>query len=211
MKTQTNASTHSLLLLGSLFLGTLPWGSTARSEPTPAPRTTAYAPTYTDDGRLVLPANYREWIYLTTGFDMSYNPGLQMGHHMFDNVFVEPGAYKAFVETGTWPDKTVMVLEARGAKDKGSINKIGNYQSTEIMGTEVHIKDTARFADKWAFFGFEDASPAKMIPTSESCYSCHAKHAAVDTTFMQFYPTLLPIAEAKKTLSLAYLQEESKR
>ena len=44
------------------------------------------------------------------GFDMSYNPAMQMGHHMFDNVFVNPAAYKAFVETGTWPDKTVLVL-----------------------------------------------------------------------------------------------------
>jgi hypothetical protein len=35
-------------------------------------------------------------IYLTTGFDMSYNPALRMGHHMFDNVFVNPEAYRSF-------------------------------------------------------------------------------------------------------------------
>ena len=39
------------------------------------------------------------------------------------------------------------------------------------------------------------------------CYSCHAEHAAVDTTFVQFYPTLLPIAKGKGTLSPAYLKE----
>ncbi|HTD43341.1 MAG TPA: cytochrome P460 family protein, partial [Bryobacteraceae bacterium] len=71
-----------------------------------------------------LPPNYREWVYLTTGFDMSYNPELAaMDHSMFDNVFVNPEAYKKFVETGTWPDKTVMVLEARMAENKGSINQ----------------------------------------------------------------------------------------
>ena len=59
------------------------------------------APVYTDDGRLVLPEDYRTWVYLSSGFDMSYNPAMRMGHHMFDNVFVEPGAYKAFIETGT--------------------------------------------------------------------------------------------------------------
>jgi hypothetical protein len=31
----------------------------------------------------------------------------------------------------------------------------------------------------------------------------------VDTTFVQFYPTLLPIAKAKGTLTSAYLKEES--
>ena len=43
-----------------------------------------------------------------------------------------------------------------------------------------------------------------MIPQSADCYSCHTDHAAVDTTFVQFYPTLLPIAIAKGTLSASY-------
>jgi hypothetical protein len=30
----------------------------------------------------------------------------------------------------------------------------------------------------------------------------------VDTTFVQFYPTLLPIAQAKKTLSVGYIAEQ---
>jgi aspartate oxidase len=30
---------------------------------------------------------------------------------------------------------------------------------------------------------------------------------AADTTFVQFYPTLLPIAEEKQTLSASYLKE----
>lgn len=165
------------------------------------------APVYTDDGRLVLPEDYRTWVYLSSGFDMSYSPAMRMGHHMFDNVFVEPGAYKAFVETGTWPDKTMLLLEARGAKDRGSINKSGNFQG-EIMGREVHVKDTSRFEGGWAFFGFDDAKPSKMTPRSAECYSCHAQHAAVDTTFVQFYPTLLPIATGKGTLSAAYQAEE---
>ena len=31
-------------------------------------------PTYTADGRLMFPAKYREWIYLSSGVDMSYSP-----------------------------------------------------------------------------------------------------------------------------------------
>jgi hypothetical protein len=165
-------------------------------------------PEYTADAQLKLPEHYREWVYLTTGFDMSYSPdAMQMGHHMFDNVFVNPEAYKAFAATGTWPDKTILVLEGRRAMDKGSINQKGNYQSGETMGVEVHIKDEARFPGKWAFFGFGDAKTAKMIPTTAGCYSCHESHAAVDTTFVQFYPTLLPIAKSKGTLTPAYLKE----
>ena len=168
-------------------------------------------PVYVGD-QLQFPADYRQWIYLTTGFDMSYSFSMmKMGHHMMDNVFVNPEAWAAFQKTGTWPDKTILLIEARRAADKGSINKEGHYQSTDIMGWEAHVKDEARFPGKWAFFGFDDSGkPATMIPTSTDCYSCHAAHGAVDNTFVQFYPTLLPLATAKGTLSQAYVQEEKK-
>jgi len=165
-------------------------------------------PEYTAKGELQAPENYREWVYLSTGFDMSYNPKTAGGdHHMFDNVFVNPEAYKAFTQTGTWPDKTVMVLEARMAEGKGSINQKGNFQGSDVMGLEVHVKDEARFPGKWAFFGIENGKTGEMIPTSASCYSCNAEHAAVDTTFVQFYPTLLGIAKSKGTLSIGYKKE----
>jgi hypothetical protein len=189
-----NIKTFAVLSAVSLF-----W-SMASGE---SPGTAIRGPSYTD-GLLVLPEDYRTWVYLSSGFDMSYSPQAQAGHHMFDNVFVEPGAYKAFEETGTWPDKTMLVLEVRGAHDKGSINKGGNYQSTEVMGLEVHLKDAAHFPEQWAFFAFGGKQPAKMIPRAAECYSCHAAHAAVDTTFVQFYPTLLPIAKSKGILSPSY-------
>jgi hypothetical protein len=169
----------------------------------------AYTPTYTRDGDLVPPLQYREWIYLTTGMDMSYVPGSDPSMSMFDNVFVNPEAYRSFLSTGTWPDKTVIVLETRGASSKGSINKAGHFQSGSVMGLEVHVKDEARFPGKWAFFDVASESKATLFPQKAACYSCHAEHAAVDTTFVQFYPTLLPIAQKKGTLSPAYLKEKA--
>jgi hypothetical protein len=173
----------------------------------PAPLSPS-GPEYTSDDQLKMPENYRQWIYLTTGFDMSYSAGANgMDHHMFDNVFVNPESYKSFTETGTWPDKTMLVLEVRKAEGKGSINQKGNFQGGEVMGLEVHVKDEARFQGKWAFFGFDNTKTAKMTPTGAACYSCHQDHGAVDTTFVQFYPTLLPIAKSKATLSAGYLKE----
>jgi hypothetical protein len=166
-------------------------------------------PTYTSDGGLKLPEHYREWVYLSTGFDMSYRPTMQAGHHMFDNVFVNSESFQGFQKTGTWPDKTILVLEERRARGRGSINRTGNYQDQEVMGLEVHLKDEARFRDRWAFFAFEDSAVGKLVPRTAECYSCHAAHAAVDTTFVQFYPTLLPLAKSKGTLSPAYLAEDS--
>jgi hypothetical protein len=167
-------------------------------------------PAYTQDGRLLFPAHYREWVYLSTGVDMSYNPkAIATGHTVFDNVFVNPGAYTRFLQAGTWPDKTVLVLEARMGMDRGSINQQGHYQGTQVVGVEVHVKDEARFSGKWAFFDFDDEVSGSLFPKDAACYSCHADHAAVETTFVQIYPTLLPIARQKKTLSESYLKEEA--
>ena len=164
------------------------------------------SPQYTSDAQMKFPEHYREWVYLTSGFDMSYSAGAAPDHHMFDNVFVNPASYRAFLKTGTWPDKTEVVLEVRNAHGKGSINQKGNYQGN-LMAIEVHVKDEKRFPGKWAFFGFGEGKTAKMTPTTADCYSCHADHGAVDTTFVQFYPTLLPIAGSKGTFSAAYLKE----
>jgi len=170
------------------------------------------APAYTTNGELLPPTNYREWIYLTSGVDMSYSPkapGMQ-SHSSFDNVFVNPAAYRSFLATGTWPDKTVMVLEAREARNKGSINQDGHFQAGGVMDLEVHVKDEARFPGKWAFFSFNPAGGnGTLFPQTANCYSCHTAHAAVDTTFVQFYPTLLPIAQSKGTLSAEFLKDEA--
>lgn len=173
-----------------------------------ASRDTGETPTYTSDGKLNFPSNYREWIYLTSGMDMNYAPGASRDHSMFDNVFVNPSAYRSFLETGTWPDKTILVLEVRVAGSKASINQAGHFQ-TGLMGREVHIKDEAHFPGKWAFFPFDEDAPAAQIPTTANCYSCHEQHGAVDTTFVQFYPTLLGLATKKGTLSAAYLKDEA--
>jgi hypothetical protein len=174
------------------------------SAPTPAV-TPDEAPAYNAKGDLIAPAHYREWVYLTSGLDMSYTASsAPPDHHMFDNVFVNPSSYRSFLATGTWPDKTTLVLEVRGAENPVSINKRGNTQSVEVMGHEIHVKDHG----VWSFYDQPDASTvANLIPRPADCYTCHENHAAVDTTFVQFYPTLLPLAQQKKTLSAAYLKE----
>lgn len=163
------------------------------------------APRYTADGRLTPPANYREWVFLSAGLDMNYSETPAAGDaHMFDNVFAPPAAYAAFKKTGIWPDKTVLILESRQGTSKGSINRFGHFQTGEAVALEAHVKDAARFKGGWGFFIFEGGKPASLIPYAASCYACHQKHAATDTTFVQFYPTLLPVAERLGTLTPAY-------
>lgn len=159
-------------------------------------------PRYTNDGQLMRPDNYREWIYLSSGLGMTYGPvdsvSAPSGGN-FDNVFVTPRAYKAFLQTGTWPDKTMFALEIRNSASKGSINNAGHYQAG-LAGLEIHLKDESRFSTKWAFVEFGGTrQTSKPFPLTSSCQTCHAANGAVDQTFVQFYPTLIPVAKAKGT------------
>jgi hypothetical protein len=169
------------------------------------------APEYTADAQLKLPEHYREWLWLTSDFHTATDPAnVQAGEHrLFNNVFVDPESYKAFLATGSWPDKTMLVFEQRIADDMGSKNPNhkGTAQST-LLGVGVHVKDESRFPGKWAFFGFHGGkTTAAMIPVTAACYTCHASQGAVDTTFIQYYPTLLPIAKNKSTLNPSYQQQ----
>lgn len=163
----------------------------------------AQEPQFTNSGELVLPAHYREWVFLSSGLGMTYQPSTAANQDRspsFTNVFVNPAAYRSFLETGKWPDQTVLVLEVRFSETKGSINKDGHYQAG-LDHVAVEVKDTARFpASGWAFFALGKASSGKLIPRTADCYSCHAEHGAVDNTFVQFYPTLLAVARQKGTL-----------
>lgn len=193
-----------------LLLTAVPQPASVRALHASTDNTTASdGPNYTVDGQLKMPERYREWVFLTSGVDMSYSPNAAMaGHSMFDNVFVNLAAYRVFQQTGTWPDKTTLVLETRGAEGPTSINKRGHSQSQQVMGMEVHVKD-ARLKNGWGFYEFDGPRSAKLIERPANCYQCHESHGAVDTTFVQFYPTLLGLAKTKGTLSLTYLKELS--
>jgi hypothetical protein len=166
---------------------------------------TADQPRFGADNELARPDNYREWIYLSSGIGMSYSAaGNSAGNPNppFDNVFVTPSAYRSFLQTGTWPEQTMFVLELRGSASEGSINRGGRFQQ-QLLGIEVEVKDSSRFPGKWGFYEFgRSAVSAKPLATTASCYSCHAQNGAVDNTFVQFYPTLVDIAKQKGTFKV---------
>ena len=156
-------------------------------------------PVYIGSDKMAVPADYRQWVFLTSSVDLRYLAADPGDMHMMDNVFVNPAAYKAFLATGHWPDKTMLVKENRKADSAGTLSKGGRFQAG-VVDLEIHVKDDARFSGKWAFFASQDGrKPGTLLPTSASCYSCHEQHGTVDTTFVQFYPTLIETAKAKGT------------
>lgn len=161
-----------------------------------APETDSAGPAYTKDGKLIRPENYRDWVYLSSGLGMSYSSAADDPNPRFTNVFVTRAAYDGFLQSGKWPEQTMFIIEERNSSSKGSINKAGHYQ-TNVGGYAMEVKDSKRFPDTWAYFGFgpNDTASSAVTPSKNACWSCHSSNGAVEHTFVQFYPTLKPVAQ----------------
>ncbi len=199
MKKGAMVSTFLLLVLLALSTAGGKIESAARAKTAPAiagDLSGSNMPVYEADGKMKLPANYREWVFLSSGFGMNYSNG-GGSHPMFTNVYVSPEAYQGFKSEGKWPDKSMFVVEIYSPTSQGSINKSGYYQK-DFMGLDVEVKDASQ-KNEWSYFNFDPGQTAAG-PMDNGCNTCHSQHAAVEHTFVQFYPTLLEFARAKKLL-----------
>jgi len=149
---------------------------------------------YTADGDVPVP-DYSKWVFIGSGaFQTPDAPAPR-----FSNVFVAPDVYDAFVRTGTWPDGTVIFSEKRSGVSTLPITANPGWgQTGEPVGFEFEVKDASRGG--WRYFTAPaGASAGKPVAKQSDCTTCHSEHGAVDNTFVQFYPKLIPPAKAHGT------------
>jgi hypothetical protein len=167
---------------------------------------TGDGPRYTSSGELIRPTDYRDWVYLSSGLNMTYgaNAPNPARNQPFNNVFVNRSSYRQFMNTGKWPDKTIFILEIRQSEEHVRPNNFG-YTQAVLSGMEAAVKDSAKNgANPWAYYSFDGdnglSANARPLPATASCQRCHAENTAVEQTFVQFYPTLFEVAKAKGTV-----------
>ena len=120
-------------------------------------RRATIGPRYENGTDLVLPTDYRSWPFIGAGLGMTYDGerGTQAASPIIRASRTRSStrrAYEHFMETGTWPDGTVFMLEFRASQTEGSINRAGRF-ATQLTFLEAEVKD-ARFPDGWAFYAF---------------------------------------------------------
>jgi hypothetical protein len=160
--------------------------------------------TFNADGKVQIPENWREWVYIGAPVTPNALNGGEAPFPEFHSVYVEPSAYRHYAETGEWAEATQIVKElnriiSEDAFEDGSIAQVSGigYFMGEFSGLELTVKDTERFKDMpggWAYFAFGHHAPpyaqtAAAVP-AQDCNACHEANAADDFVFTQFYPVL---------------------
>jgi hypothetical protein len=169
-------------------------------------QTLSDGPHYLNGTSLVRPTDYREWPFVGSALGLTYKDETASSDAppLFTNVFVNPSSHRAFMETGMWPNGTVLVLEFRRSQTDAAPNKGGQFQG-DLVSLEAEVKDS-RFSDGWGFFKFGRGADLTEVAAPLSgddatpCVECHTQETAVERTFVQFYPTLLEVAREKGTL-----------
>jgi Cytochrome P460 len=177
----------------TLFFGSLKDGN--------AQTTKRYLPEYTSDGQLLLPKNFHEWVYLGSPLTPNALNGGMAGFPEFHNVYIEPGSYEIYKQTGQFPEGTIFFKELQltlpSQNPDGSRTEPSGrgYFPGPFNGADVTVKDSKRFADTngWGYFNFNHHEPkAAMakVKAKEECAFCHIAYAKKDEVWTQFYPLL---------------------
>jgi len=159
---------------------------------------------FNDDGSVNQPEGWRKWVFVGAPLTPNALNGGNAPFPEFHNVYVEPSAFAAYEDTGTWPEGTQIAKELTSVRENdndetgASMEVSGRgYQQGEFQGLELTVKDSKRFSDMpggWAYFSFghkpEPYEATAMAFPAESCNACHAANAADDFVFTQFYPVL---------------------
>ena len=157
------------------------------------------------DGDLLVPDNMDEWIFLGSSLGMGYSqdnfdpdsPG------MFQIVRMEPTAYKAFRDTGSFVDGTMISLHFYGSQNEVSISRAG-YVMDNLHFAEIHYKDSEKFPDDFNFYNVNNGDKVVAeISLPNECVECHKRDGAYDGVFVQFYPPIHEFLPADVRQSLA--------
>jgi hypothetical protein len=176
------------LLVGALALGALIACATAEPPPSATPAAPAAKLVFQGE-KLVIPKGRDLWITLGVTYALSYEGD---GGTTFNTVRADPASYEAFVKTGVFPVGTMLDLEVRKPLTEVAPAKGGKTEGP-VIARSIHVKDEKAGPGAWTFYGYPTSGGelGTALPRSQACYSCHADHAATDTVFTQYYPTMM--------------------
>src|SRR5262249_57992046 len=78
---------------------------------------------------LLRPDGYREWVFVGSSLGLRDDEGKKQAWRLeHQNVYIDPAAYRAYKETGAFPEGTVLVLETAVGEEKNEPGLRGSFQ-----------------------------------------------------------------------------------
>jgi hypothetical protein len=112
---------------------------------------------------------YETWVFVGSNLGLAYKSEVsamtareseRAEQQAFHNVFMDSASFAKFIETGTFPDPTILMMELYLAenKDPGGVLSQGVFNGRRIL-VEAAVKDSKRPTHKgsesiWAYYAF---------------------------------------------------------
>lgn len=159
---------------------------------------TENAPLVEAEAVLRVPAlDYRkDWVQLGTYSVLADKPA--DGAKQMHAVYTERKNLEAYLQSGTFPDGTVLVKDVWGTKTEALTTGTASYAS-QLEGRFVMVKDAdgklgtgPRFGDGWgwAFFPGNETTKTITADYKVDCLGCHEPARSTDLVYEQGYPIL---------------------
>ena len=156
----------------------------------------AFSPYVDANGKISLPADFRQWPYLGTWSIAGDDK--EGGAEGFHNVYTQPETIEAYKKTGKFPDGAVLVKELFEAKT-GDMTTGRVSWAGDVTGWFIMIKDTQNrfegnglWGDGWGWALIQSDDPATTVTEDykAECISCHIPAQKDDWVYVRGYPVL---------------------
>lgn len=164
--------------------------------------TATYEASFTNDGELIRPAGWREWVFIGSPLTPNNLNGGEAGFPEFHSVYIDPESWAHWKETGEFRDGTMIAKELTLVGATAATSGVGFFNG-DLQGFEIAHKDTTRYSENsagWAYYTFghkpepyDNTTAAQPIA---ACAACHTAAAADDMVFAQYYPILRAAKDA---------------
>ena len=165
----------AVIVLGLVYAAALSFSLSAQQPQRDGPR-------YQDGTSLVRPTDYREWPFLGSGLGLVYEGETPRppDSPTFTNVFVNPSSYRAFMQTGIWPNETRVrsriqaLADQRGAEPRRPFSRRVDGPRSASEGCPV--------SDGWGFFLFGQAAALRDVASRSRAKPSRGAWSAIRST-----------------------------
>jgi len=106
-------------------------------------------PQYTSSGNLVRPKDFHTWVFVGSNLGLGYDKEMtrntpreatRADFGEYHNIYLKPEDYAAYLSTGTFPEKTVLVMDVYQAqqRDANRVVTAGSYNE-EVRACQAHF------------------------------------------------------------------------